>query len=102
MTQLARHLCMTTLAAAAARVRTAPSAGPIASAGLPWDQPLDTLVGYMTGPIVHLLIVGSLIGAGIFYALGGSGSGARRLARAGLGSALALGTVRLLNYLLPY
>jgi type IV secretory pathway VirB2 component (pilin) len=102
MTQLARHLCMTTLAAAAALVRTAPSAA-IASAGLPWDQPLDTLVGYMTGPIVHLLIVVSLIGAGIFYALGGSGSeGARRLARAGLGGALALGTVRLLNYLLPY
>jgi len=97
MAQLPIHFFMTALA-----LMQTPSADRIATVALPWDQPLDTFVRYLTGPIVHLLIVGSLIGAGILYALGGGGSeGAKRFARAGLGSALALGAVRLLNYLLP-
>ena len=102
MTQLARDFFIRALASAPALVRTPALASPSAAALLPWDQPLDTLVGYMTGPVVDLWIVGSLMGAGVFYVLGGNGSeGARRLARAALGGALALGAVRLLNYLLP-
>jgi hypothetical protein len=76
---------------------------PNASAGLPWDQPLNILASYLTGRIVHVFVAGSLIGSGILYALGGSRSdGAKRLARAALGGTAALGAVRLLNYLLPY
>ena len=73
-----------------------------ASARLPWDQPLNILVAYLTGPIVHVFIVGSFVGSAMLYALGGSGSdGAKLFARAGLGGAMALGAVRLMNYLLP-
>jgi len=76
---------------------------PYASAGLPWDQPLNTLASYLTGPVIHVFVAGSLVGSGILYALGGShNDGAKRLARAALGGAAALGAVWLLNYLLPY
>lgn len=79
-----------------------PTLASATSARLPWDQPLNILVAYLTGPIVHVFIVGSFVGSVMLYALGGSGTdGAKLLARAGLGGAMALGAFRLINYLLP-
>ncbi len=69
-------------------------------AGFPWDVPLEALQEALIGPVAHSLIAMSLIGAVFVYAIGGDSEIARRLARAGIGVGVALGVLRLMNYLL--
>ena len=70
-------------------------------AGFPWDAPLEALQAALIGPVAHSLIAMSLVGAVLSFAIGGDNEIARRLARAGVGVGLALGVLRLMNYLFP-
>ena len=100
---VARHAAAVCGAALTLLIPAAASAIPLSSGALPWDQPLNILATFMSGPCAHIFIVGSLIAAGFLYATGGvDHEGAKRFARAALGGAVALGAVQLLNYLLPY
>ena len=77
-------------------------ASPGAAQALPWDQPLNDIATYLSGPLGHMFAVGSLIGWAILYVGGGSRSeGAKRFARAAVGTTMALAAVRVVNYLLP-
>lgn len=74
---------------------------PAAPGLMPWDGPLNAIVGYLTDvtPTVAKLAFGI---AAILFAVSGSSDSTRQFAKLGLGAGLALTAVRLLNYLLPY
>jgi type IV secretory pathway VirB2 component (pilin) len=99
---VARHTGAVCGAVLTLLVPAAAAATSTSSGALPWDQPLDILATFISGPCAHFFIVTSLIAAGFLYAVGGSSEVAKRFARVALGGAFALGAVRLLNYLLPY
>jgi type IV secretory pathway VirB2 component (pilin) len=68
---------------------------------LPWDQPLDALQQTLVGPVAHALIAMSIAGALFIYAIAGDNDITRRFARTALGVSVALGVLRLMNYLVP-
>lgn len=68
---------------------------------LPWDHALVALQNILIGPVAHALIAIVFIGAGLLYAVGGYDKQAGRLVASGVGGCLALGTIRLLNFLFP-
>src|SRR6266481_3648784 len=71
------------------------------SAPLPWDQALITLQDILIGPVAHAAIALAFIGAGFLYAVGGCDKQAGRLAASRIGGCLALGAIRLLNFVFP-
>ncbi len=68
---------------------------------LPWDYTLDVTQNFVAGPLAHSVIVMSSIAAVITFALAGDNELVRRLAKALIGTAVALIVVELLNYLAP-
>ena len=78
-----------------------PSACWATTGELPWDHALVTLQNILIGPVAHALIAIVFIGAGLLYAVGGYDKQAGRLAASGVGGCLALGAIRLLNFLFP-
>ena len=68
---------------------------------LPWDQTLTAVQDMLVGPIAHALIVLAFVGAGFLYAVGGYDRQAARLAASGIGGCVALGAIRLLNFVFP-
>lgn len=70
---------------------------------MPWDQPLDMIVAYLTGRATHTLVKLAFIAAAALYVItGNSNLGVRQLARAGFGLTFALEAVRLMHWLFPY
>jgi type IV secretory pathway VirB2 component (pilin) len=69
---------------------------------LPWDQPFNTVAALLTGPIAHTFIAFALTAALLMYGIQGNCELARRLFKAGFATAVAVESVKLLNYLLPY
>jgi type IV secretory pathway VirB2 component (pilin) len=78
-----------------------PSACWANSGELPWDQTLVTLQDILTGPVAHAAIALEFIGASLLYAVGGYDKQAGRLAASASVVCLALGAIRLLNFLFP-
>ena len=72
-----------------------------ATGELPWNQALVVLQAILIGPVAHAAIALAFIGAGFLYAVGGYDKQAGRLAASGIGSCLALGAIRLLNFVFP-
>ena len=68
-------------------------------ANLPWDSTLDAIQNFVAGPLAHLVILVSGVGAALTCALADDNDLARRSAKAVLGTGLALIAVKLLNYL---
>ncbi len=69
---------------------------------MPWDNLLNTVASWLTEVVAPgALKLGIAAGAAAF-ALSGASHATRRLAKLGLGAALALMMVRLLNSILPY
>ena len=78
-----------------------PSVGHAATqATLPWDETLDIVQNFLIGPVAHSVIAISVIAASLAYAVAGDSKLARHLAKAAVGSAVALVAVELMNYLL--
>jgi type IV secretory pathway VirB2 component (pilin) len=72
-----------------------------ATEALPWDQTLVVLQEILIGPVAHAVIALAFMGAGFLYAVGGYDKQAGRLAASGIGGCLALGAIRLLNFVFP-
>lgn len=89
-------------ATAVAAVALQPASSWAATAAeFPWDESLGALQQALIGPVAHTLIGVSFVGAVFVYAIAGDSEIARRLAKAGLGVSVALGVLRLMNYLVP-
>ncbi len=69
---------------------------------MPWDAPLNAVANYLTDVVAPAALKLGIAAGVVAFALTGASHATRRLAKLGLGAALALMTVRLLNYLLPY
>jgi type IV secretory pathway VirB2 component (pilin) len=68
---------------------------------LPWDYTLDVIQNFVAGPLAHFVIAISSIVALLAFALAGDNEVVRRLAKAAIGTGVALVAVQLLNYLAP-
>jgi type IV secretory pathway VirB2 component (pilin) len=68
---------------------------------LPWDQTLLALQNILIGPVAHAAIGLAFVVAGFLYAVGGYDKQAARLAASGISGCLALGAIRLLNFVFP-
>jgi type IV secretory pathway VirB2 component (pilin) len=68
-------------------------------ANLPWDSTLDAIQNFVAGPLAHSVILVSGVGAALAFGFAGDNDLARSLAKAMLGTGLALLAVQLLNYL---
>jgi type IV secretory pathway VirB2 component (pilin) len=97
--KLLRKRLIVCIASALALIR--PTACLATSGDLPWDHTLVTLQDILIGPVAHVAIALVFIGAGLLYAVGGYDKQAGRLAASGIGGCLALGMIRLLNFLFP-
>jgi type IV secretory pathway VirB2 component (pilin) len=72
-------------------------AAPVA---LPWDRPLEAIADYLTGPAIYTLAKIVLLVAALGYGITGkNGEGIRHLLRVGIGLAIALNAVRIMNFL---
>jgi len=71
-----------------------------APADLPWDRPLEAIADYLTGPAIYTLAKIALVVAALGYGITGkNGDGIRQLLRLGIGLAIALNAVRIMNFL---
>ena len=68
---------------------------------LPWDNTLNVMQNFVAGPFAQSVIVLSSIAAVLTFALAGDNELVRRLAKAVIGTGVALIVVQLLNYLAP-
>jgi len=73
-------------------VTSAAEAAPIGPA-MPWDGPLNTILGSLSGTVAHVLITVAVIVTGLVFAFTEHGSGARRLFGVAFGGAIALGAL---------
>jgi type IV secretory pathway VirB2 component (pilin) len=68
---------------------------------LPWDNTLNIMQNFVAVPFAQSVIVLSSIAAALTFALAGDNELVRRLAKAVIGTGVALIVVQLLNYLAP-
>lgn len=68
---------------------------------LPWDNTLNVIQNFIAGPFAQSVIVLSSIAGVLTFALAGDNELVRRLAKAVIGTGVALIVVQLLNYLAP-
>ena len=68
---------------------------------LPWDNTLTVVQNFVAGPFAQSAIVLSSIAAVLTFALAGDNELVRRMAKAVIGTGVALIVVQLLNYLAP-
>ena len=73
-------------------VTSTANAAPIGPA-MPWDGPLNTILGSLSGTVAHVLITVAVIVTGLVFAFTEHGSGARRLFGVAFGGAIALGAL---------
>jgi type IV secretory pathway VirB2 component (pilin) len=71
------------------------------NAVLPWDYTLDVMQNFIAGPFAQSVIVISAIATLLTFVLAGDNELVRRLAKAIIGTGVALIAVQLLNYLAP-
>ena len=71
------------------------------NAVLPWDYTLDVMQNSIAGPFAQSVIVISGIAAALTFAIAGNSELLRRLAKAVIGTGVALIAVQLLKYLAP-
>ena len=86
---LAYSVCLTSLGA-----RTALAAG--GGSPMPWDTPLQNLLGNLTGPTARALILIAIVACGLLWAFTRNEEGLKRLGQVAFGGAIAMGAVAML------
>ena len=86
---LACAACLTFLGA-----RTALAAG--GGSPMPWDTPLQNLLGNLTGPTARALILIAIVACGLLWAFTRNEEGLKRLGQVAFGGAIAMGAVAML------
>ena len=86
---LASSACLTLMPA-----RTALAAG--GGSPMPWDTPLQNLLGNLTGPTARALILIAIVACGLLWAFTRNEEGLKRLGQVAFGGAIAMGAVAML------
>lgn len=84
-----RAACLTVLAA-----QTAQAAG--GGSPMPWDTPLQNLLGNLTGPTARALVLIAIVACGLLWAFTRNEEGLKRLGQVAFGGAIAMGAVTML------
>src|SRR5688572_55508 len=87
--QLACVACLTVIAS-----RTALAAG--GGSPMPWDTPLQNLLGNLTGPTARALVLIAIVACGLLWAFTRNEEGLKRLGQVAFGGAIAMGAVTML------
>jgi type IV secretion system protein VirB2 len=64
---------------------------------LPWDQPLQNLIGNLTGTVARLLITAAIVISGVMWAFTEHSQGIRRVLQVVMGIGLALAASQVLT-----
>jgi type IV secretion system protein TrbC len=86
---VASALCLTIFVA-----RSASAAG--GGSPMPWDTPLQNLLGNLTGPTTRALILIAIVACGLLWAFTRNEEGLKRLGQVAFGGAIAMGAVAML------
>ncbi|CAG9229914.1 membrane hypothetical protein [Paraburkholderia tropica] len=78
------------MVAASAAHASSPSAG---GSGMPWENPLNTILTSLQGPVARFGIIASIIITGILMAFGEHGSGFKKLMGIAFGGSIVVGVV---------
>ena len=87
--QVARIACLTLIGS-----RTALAAG--GGYPMPWDTPLQNLLGNLTGPTARALVLIAIVACGLLWAFTRNEEGLKRLGQVAFGGAIAMGAVTML------
>ena len=82
-------ICLTLVSA-----RTALAAG--GGSPMPWDTPLQNLLGNLTGPTARALVLIAIVACGLLWAFTRNEEGLKRLGQVAFGGAIAMGAVTML------
>jgi type IV secretion system protein VirB2 len=82
-------LCLTVIA-----MSDAAAAG--GGSPMPWDTPLQNLLGNLTGPTARALILIAIVACGLLWAFTRNEEGLKRLGQVAFGGAIAMGAVAML------
>lgn len=63
---------------------------------MPWDTPLQNLLGNLTGPTARALILLAIVACGLLWAFTRNEEGLKRLGQVAFGGAIAMGAVAML------
>lgn len=77
-----------------AGARTAFGAG--GGSPMPWDTPLQNLLGNLTGPTARALVLIAIVACGLLWAFTRNEEGLKRLGQVAFGGAIAMGAVTML------
>lgn len=75
-------------------VKAAQAAG--GGSPMPWDTPLQNLLGNLTGPTARALILIAIVACGLLWAFTRNEEGLKRLGQVAFGGAIAMGAVAML------
>ncbi len=81
------------MAAALVAAAIVPESVYAASAGMPWETPLNQLLNSLTGPVARVLGAMAIIGAGIAIAFSDGGGGIRKVLWVVLGLSITFAAV---------
>jgi type IV secretory pathway VirB2 component (pilin) len=70
-----------------------PSEAFAASAGMPWELPLDTVLNSVTGPVARAIGAIVIVMAGLALTMGESSGGTRKLLWVGMGLSITFSAV---------
>lgn len=87
------------LLGAAAMLIAAEPALATTTTGMPWDNPLNTVLDSLQGNIARVVILAAIVVTGFTWAFGEHGSGARKFVGILFGGALALGATSMVSAL---
>jgi type IV secretory pathway VirB2 component (pilin) len=71
----------------------APSSAFAASAGMPWEQPLETVLNSVTGPVARAIGAIIIVMSGMALTVGEASGGTRRLLWVGMGLSITFSAV---------
>jgi type IV secretion system protein VirB2 len=67
-----------------------------AGAAMPWDTPLQNLLGNLSGPTAQALVLIAIVACGLLWAFTRNEEGLKRLGQVAFGGAIAMGAVALM------
>lgn len=92
--QTAAALVVATITAPA--FASTPSSG---GSGMPWEDPLNTILTSIQGPVARTFILIAIIATGIMMAFGEHGSGFKKIMGIAFGGSIVVGTVSFVSTL---
>ena len=77
-------------------IAASPALASAGGAAMPWDTPLQNLLGNLSGPTARTLVLLAIVACGLLWAFTRHEEGLKRLGQIAFGGAIAVGAVALM------